>query len=473
MNIATCWGRTAAALAVTVALALPGHAQPGLMVATSDFQTGSLASFAPGAAQPRTNLLLIHSDVAVRYHDGLVWVLNRLGQDNVLVVDPAAPEVPVRQFSVGNGSNPQDIAFAGPSKAYVSRLESPRLLVVDPSNGEARGEIDLTPLADADGIPEAADMQIVGSRLYVACQRLDRNGSWGPTTGSVLAVIDTATDALVDMDPAVDGLQGLALTAANPISLTAIGGKLVVGGSAFFGDQSGGVEVLDLTQGTSTGLRVTEAALGGDLTSLVMVSSRRGYAIVSDASYRNSVVPIDLLDGTVGPPLAGHSGGYTPDMAFDGTRLIVADRGTYADPNAAGVLFYDAATGALLAGPVSVGLPPVALAVLTEVQVQTAVREEAAAALPGQAYLGAGYPNPFNGSVVLPFAVNGSGARLLVRNALGQVVRVLADGALAPGVHQLTWDGRDAQGARVGNGTYLVELVVGAERLARKVTVLE
>jgi hypothetical protein len=443
------------------------------MVATSDFQTGSLASFAPGVTQPRTNLLLVHGDVAVRYHAGLVWVLNRLGQDNVLVVDPAAPEVPLRQFSVGNGSNPQDIAFAGAAKAYVSRLESPRLLIVDPRNGEPRGEIDLTPLADADGIPEATDMQMVGSRLYVACQRLDRNGSWGPTAGSVLAVIDTTTDALVDMDTAIDGIQGLALTAANPISLTAIGGKLVVGGSAFFGDQTGGVEVLDLERGTSTGLRVSETALGGDLTSLVMVSSRRGYAVVSDASYRNSVVPLDLIDGTVGPPLAGHSGGYTPDLAFDGTRLIVADRGTFADPNAAGVLFYDAATGELLTGPISVGLPPAALAVLAEVQVQTAVRESDATAVPAQAYLGAGYPNPFNGSVVVPFAVGGGTARLVIRDALGQVVRVLADGALPPGRHQLTWDGRNADGARVGNGTYLVELVVGAERLVRKVTVLE
>ena len=268
-------------------------------------------------------------------------------------------------------------------------------------------------------------------------------------------------------------MQGIALAADNPIAVVPLGRRLVVGGSAFFGDALGGIEILDPERGTSTGLLITEGALGGDLTALVMVSPTQGYAVVSDASYANSVRPVDLQTGTVGPALAGHSGGYTPDLAFDGERLIVADRGTFANPDAAGLLFYDAATGASLAGPVSVGLPPAAIAVLADITIPTAVRDETGAAIPTAAALGVGYPNPFNGGVVLPFTLATGSVRVTVRDILGRQIRVLADGALAPGAHRVVWDGKDASGAIVGNGTYLVELQAGDQRLVRKVTLVK
>jgi hypothetical protein len=464
--------RLAAAL-FALFIAVSAGAQPGLLVTTSDFQTGSLAYFAPGSMVPRTDLLLIHSDAAMRYHDGLAYVLNRLGQDNLLVLDPAAPETPLRQFSVGNGSNPQDIVFAGPGKAYVSRYEMPSLLVVDPRSGSALGEVDLSPFADADGIPEASDLAMIGTRLYVACQRLDRNGSWGPTEGSLIAVVDVTTDTAIDMDPGVDGIQGIPLAADNPIALVAVGRRLVVAGSVFFGDRTGGIEILDPEQGTSTGLLISEEDLGGDVTALALVSSRQGYVVVSDENYANHVRPVDLDARTVGPILEGHSGGYTPDLAVDGERLIVADRGTFADPNAAGLLFYDAATGRKLAGPVGVGLPPSAIAVLTDVTIQTAVLGDAGAGLPKQVALGAGYPNPFNAGVVLPFTVAAGPVRLIVRDVLGRQVRVLAEGAVPAGEHRVFWNGTDERGRIAGNGTYLVELQAGEEQRVSKVTLLK
>ncbi|MFA6109922.1 MAG: hypothetical protein WDA75_14240 [Candidatus Latescibacterota bacterium] len=173
-----------AAVLLTLFAVASTWAQPGLLVVTSDYESGSLAYLAPGSLAPQVDLLLINSDAVARYHDGLVYVLNRPPQNNVLVIDPAAPRSPRRNFSTGDGSNPQDIVFTGPGKAYVSRYEMPSLLVVDPRNGSVLGEVDLSPFADADGIPEASDMALIGTRLYVACQRLDRNGSWGPAEGA-------------------------------------------------------------------------------------------------------------------------------------------------------------------------------------------------------------------------------------------------------------------------------------------------
>ena len=81
-----------AALAAALLLfAGPASAQSGLFVVTTDFSTGSAAFLAAGAAEAEVNLLGIHSDAVGHYHDGRVYVVNRLGQDNILVLDEERP----------------------------------------------------------------------------------------------------------------------------------------------------------------------------------------------------------------------------------------------------------------------------------------------------------------------------------------------------------------------------------------------
>jgi flagellar hook assembly protein FlgD len=55
----------------------------------------------------------------------------------------------------------------------------------------------------------------------------------------------------------------------------------------------------------------------------------------------------------------------------------------------------------------------------------------------------------------------------------GRVVRVLADReSLAPGPQDLKWDARDARGARVPSGIYLIQARAGDEVAVRKVLVI-
>jgi hypothetical protein len=463
------------AIALLASLAGQARAESGLFVVTSDFQSGSAAYLAPGAAAAETNLLNLHGDAVARYHDGRIYVLNRFGQDNVLVLDPGDLRNPLLQFSVDNGSNPQDIVFAGPTKAYVTRHESTHLLVVDPRDGTRLGEVDLGGFADADGLPEMAEMAVVGPYLYVVCQRLARDQGWGPADVSYLAVVDTRTDALVDQDPAVPRIQGIQLAAANPSMLVARERELVVAEVAGYGDLAGGIEIIDLASGRSTGLVVTEADLGGDVTGLAMATDTHGYAVVSDASFTNWIRPIDLGTGQVGPPLAGHSGGYTPDLVVDGDRLIVADRGNFTDPaSQPGLLVYDAATGQKRAGPVPVGLPPASIAVMAEGR-STAVLEPAGQVLPANARLGDAYPNPFNSQTLIPLEIPGDErqASLVVRDVLGRRIRVLVAGPLAAGRHTFSWDGRDDDGQAASSGLFLVELRLGDWRAASKLLLLK
>ena len=59
-----------------------------------------------------------------------------------------------------------------------------------------RGTIDLASLADGDGLPEMSQMALVGERLFVSLQRLDRRTGFVPNGPSWLAVVDTTTDTV-------------------------------------------------------------------------------------------------------------------------------------------------------------------------------------------------------------------------------------------------------------------------------------
>ena len=104
----------------------------------------------------------------------------------------------------------------------------------------------------------------------------------------------------------------------------------------------------------------------------------------------------------------------------------------------------------------------------------TAVASETAAT-PTTFALGANYPNPFNPTTTIPLAVP-NGAKdvdLTIYNVLGQPMRRVWTGPLSAGEHELTWDGRDAQGQPVAAGVYIYRLQVDEQTHARKMVKLE
>ena len=345
-----------------------GDTVSGIFVVTSDFTTGSTAFLAPDAETADTDLLTIHADAVARFFDGKIYIVNRLNADNILVLDEGDLRTPLVQFSVGNGSNPQDIEVLSEGKAYVTRLARTELLIVDPRNGDELGVVDLSAFADDDGFPEMTQMVQVGSRVYVLVQRLDTNDTFfAPVGTSYVVVIDTDTDTLVDMDDSVDGVQGIELAAPNPNAIVAVGSQLIVSEVSSFSDRSGGIEVLELSaagQVSSRGLVIGETALGGDINTMAMVDESRGYAIISDENFANHVVPFDVGTGDVGPRLEALSTGFMQSLEVDGDRLIVADPGAFDDPDGAGLMIFDAGTQELVAGPISTGLPPVSIAIV-------------------------------------------------------------------------------------------------------------
>ena len=103
----------------------------------------------------------------------------------------------------------------------------------------------------------------------------------------------------------------------------------------------------------------------------------------------------------------------------------------------------------------------------------TAVASETAT--PTTFALGANYPNPFNPATTIPLAVpaGAKNVELTIYNVLGQPLRRVWTGPLPAGEHELTWDGRDAQGLPVAAGVYVYRLKVDEQTRTRKMVKLE
>jgi hypothetical protein len=83
------------------------------------------------------------------------------------------------------------------------------------------------------------------------------------------------------------------------------------------------------------------------------------------------------------------------------------------------------------------------------------------------------FPNPFNPRTAIRFALpSESHLALEIFDVLGRRVRVLADGTLPAGTHDLIWDGTDNSGRRLGSGVYLYRLSSGIQSYSGKMLLL-
>jgi flagellar hook assembly protein FlgD len=72
------------------------------------------------------------------------------------------------------------------------------------------------------------------------------------------------------------------------------------------------------------------------------------------------------------------------------------------------------------------------------------------------------------------FAVPAGSERveLSIHDVAGRLVRHLTEGATAPGVQRVLWDGRDESGRAVPGGIYFCRFVSGSERLAERIVLV-
>lgn len=337
-------------------------------VATVDFGSGSASYSIIDLATQETFLDIvpngINTDTVVRY-DGnanLLYVVNRFGGDSVQMIDPALSyTTPLEaELSTGNGSNPQDIALIGPDKAYVSRLASPEVMIIDPSSMEETGSIDLSAMVkqgDLDGSPEPYRMLVHGNFVYLILQHLNQ---FVPFTPGEIVVIDTATDTvtgtitLSNLNPFSD----LQFTAALPR-----GPRILVSSVNDFLAIDGGIEAIDPATNTVDADPVmTEADVNGNISFFEVISPTQGYALVSsvDGMFTTSLVQFNPSTGALLSTLASGLPS-TPNFAVNNEgHLYMGPNDTASPSSEVGVRIFDTHLAVeLTATPINVGaLPP-------------------------------------------------------------------------------------------------------------------
>ncbi|NIO02235.1 MAG: T9SS type A sorting domain-containing protein [Candidatus Latescibacteria bacterium] len=439
-------------------------------ITTTDFSSGSASViWLDGSYTVEKNVVSLHSDAVARYYDGLIYAVNRLGADNIHVLDPNNNFATVLQFSVGNGSNPSDIAFVSKTKAYVSRYDSTHIWVVNPSTGAKIGSIDLSSLADADGLPEMDRLCIFEKHLFITIQRLDRNNYWVPVGTSYIAVVDVDADTLVDTDPVTPGKQSIPLAGTNPFSDLKINpykGTLYVSCVGYWGIQDCGIEMVDPGAFHTLGYTLTEASSGGDINDMEIVAPDKGYAIITNASFHNILISFDQETGIVTDTLYAPGDYVLHDIEKAPTgELFLAD-GTLTNP---GVRVYDIATNMqVLPGPIDVGLLPFDITFSVNIPSGMAINP------PFVASMGQNFPNPFNPSTTIPFTLAKEiTVKLSIYDVTGRHVRTILNERRPAGDHLVHWDGRDEASRILPSGVYFARLEADDFIATRKLLLLK
>ncbi len=445
----------------------PAAAYDFAFITTTDYSSGSSSAiWLDGSYTTDENVASIYSDAVSRYFEGLIYVVNREGADNIQVLDPGSGFSTLRQFSVGNGSDPHDIALASETKAYVTRYNTNDLWIVDPSTGSHTGTIDLSSLADSDGLCEMDMMLLVGDRLFVSIERLDRDNWWGPSGTSYIAVVDTEADTLLDTDPMTAGKQSILLSGTNPygdIQFNPYDGKLYVSCIGWWGMTDGGVERIDPVTFEILGTMITEAAAGGDINDVTVASAAKGYAIVTDSDFFTLLISFDPSAGTATGTLYEPGDYVLYDIELSPSKeLFLCDR----TPTLPGIRIYDTYSDTeITSGPIDVGLPPFDICFSMPIQTD--------GDLPLFASMGQNYPNPFNPATTIPFSIKSEAeVKLTVYDVSGRLVRRLIDKRLPAGSYEAAWNGRDGGGRGMASGVYFAKLRAGSFCSVKKMVLM-
>lgn len=325
----------AAALSATACIGLtePGDPDPGevpalpdqayVFAVTSDYATGSYAAYGLGSGTRLPNIEANESDAAVRFRGGSdIFVLNRLGRDNLKVLDRKSLKV-VMGVKFPALSNPYDVE-AKDGLLYVCFLAYDSILVYDQATGDQVGGIDIHAYADSDGHAEAAALAFAGDDLYAIVQNLDiRDFRYAPLADPKLLKIDVKKRAVA---------KAIALPLTNPLGLTydTAAKKLYVPCMGEYTDETklpkldGGIVVADPAT-DSADVFITEETLGGNVGKLAVLDGKLFFDVGMAKADR--VVALSLADKSVSPIVDLDPftvGGIAPDAGTN--TLCVGDR---------------------------------------------------------------------------------------------------------------------------------------------------
>ncbi len=348
-----------------------------LVVATTDLATsGGITVVDTHSGCAWTNITAIHQDAVLVADDDDLYVINREGGDNVQRLSPASGFATLWQRSVGNLSNPQAMAIAGDT-GFIPLYRTGTVAVVTLSDAglDPITEIVLPTEHEADGRAEPAFVWVRGDTLYVMVNGLGDYPHCGTGRGRIYAY-DTAD---YTPQPVFDGQTALDLAFCNPGAWGWLDeDRILVGASGDFkalqpeGTEAvddGGLEVINLAEGRSEGVILTEADMGDlDLLDLTVGAEGRvwitltGLEVDGRPSFQASVHALRLYgaaaDNLIGEPVWVGEGIF--DIVEVDDVLWIADRA----PECAGLIPIDVGSGEQLSPVIQTGFAPFSIAAI-------------------------------------------------------------------------------------------------------------
>ncbi len=151
---------------------------------------------------------------------------------------------------------------------------------------------------------------------------------------------------------------------------------------------------------------------------------------------------------------------------LDYTTGLIVDS-VYLDRHLANIRFFETSNGLCLTGRVYDTV------IVYNFQLPVDAPSDIAQ-IPDGYSLSQNFPNPFNPSTTIEFALpHRSAAKVNVYNVLGQRVVTLVDGNLAAGNHSVVWAGVDQDGKAVVSGVYFYRIVTDGFTATKKMILLQ
>jgi hypothetical protein len=301
---------------ITAVNALLGGCPEGRLIALSrDGHMASLGIASPWPVRKSIELGAVIS--SARCRAGRCLVVHPSPADKISVVDAADLSLS-NPIELERDADPRDVALVDDHTAVVSQYGKAELLVVDLTT-RAMTPIDLTELADDDGLPEALQMANCGRRVFVQLRRVDHESDAPAAIGAALAVVDLdrpSGDQIVDADPVTRGIQGIAL-AGRPkfdMPIECGTGMLYVAEPAPLFQGGGGYEQVDLDTLSATDLPIdTGAEVGG----FEVVGPGQFWIITHTDTGPGASSHLNLIGGTSTDTYNTFADEHINDLAFD------------------------------------------------------------------------------------------------------------------------------------------------------------
>ena len=289
-----------------------------LLVTTSDFTTGGLATFdletgavtlSPTAAADQDTLPVRAGCDTYLVEGGSGRVRRQVGGDpltTAISIDVNPAGTPAGDTYV---ASPQVVVEAG-AATFVTRYSLQSAARIDPIAGTTTGAIDFTPLAataDIDSVDMSAALYN-GGRLLVALGRFYfPSPTFALTYGgpSVIAVVDPIAGTLVDVDATTPGTQGITLPTGNPRQFARLDDDvvLVTCTDDAFDDTDGVLYAIDVPSGNVTATAATEATMGA-FNGLVTTDGGRVF-LAAGGAVLELMADTGIVIGTLVPATVG------------------------------------------------------------------------------------------------------------------------------------------------------------------------